>query len=385
VRYGRVVVHLVQLCAGRELARVRFMAVRGVPALREGRETMTFADTTSVLDPTAITVLLAALGLSSTAGLRAYLPLLAVGIANNVAVPGGQLIPLQSNFSALSNPLVLVILGALTVGEFTVDKLPVVDHLSDFVHTFIRPLAGAMIMAGTANSLSDTSQWGAAVVGGVLALAFHGVKATTRPAVTATTAGIGNPIVSLIEDIVVVVAVLVLVLAPIIGIILMVLLVVGFGRLLTRLVRRFRGRKAGGQGGQPVVVNANAARVPRRGRGRRGQQVPQIAGPVVTGAVVPPLGAAIPVPVAPAPNVPAPTATPMPTGPASATAPTVAATHQPAPYAPPPPAYPPNGPFQAPGMPPQPTQTLPGQAPVQGGVYPGDATTLPGTYKGPNP
>lgn len=349
---------------------------------------MTFADTTSVLNPTAITVLLAALGLSSTAGLRAYLPLLAVGIAGSVPGPfDSKLIPLQGNFQALSDPVVLIILGALTIGEFTIDKIPLVDHLSDAVHTIIRPLAGAMIMAGTANSLSDANQWAAAVLGGALALAFHGVKATTRPAVTATTAGIGNPIVSFIEDVLVVVAVLVLVLAPIIGIILMVLLVIVFGRLLARIVRRFRGRKAGGQAQKGVVVNA--AQGSKRGKGRRGQSVPQLPPPVVTGAVVPAAGAPPVMPpaapaVMPPPVAPVTPVTPAPTEPASATATTLAATHQPLPYMPPLPAYPTNPPDPALGLPPQPTQPMPGQAPAQG-VYPGDATTLPGSYQGPNP
>ncbi|MGH2514910.1 MAG: DUF4126 family protein [Ktedonobacterales bacterium] len=339
---------------------------------------MIFADT--ALTATGITVLLAALGLSSTAGLRAYLPLLAVGIAGNVAGPfDGKLIPLQGNFAALSNPLVLVVLGALAVGEFTIDKLPVVDHLSDAVHTVIRPLAGAMIMAGTANSLSDTSQWGAAALGGVLALAFHGVKATTRPAVTATTAGLGNPIVSFIEDILVVVAVLALVLAPIVGIILMVLLVIGVGRLLARVVRRFRRGKTGkasARGNQAVVVSAQA---PKRGKGRRGRKVPQIAAPnVVAGAIVPPVG----VPPLMAANPNAPPSVPATNGPASPTAATLAGTQQPAPYAPYAPAYPPPAPGL--GMAPQPTQAFPGQTPAPGG-YPGDATTLPGNYQGTNP
>lgn len=324
---------------------------------------MVFADT--ALSATGITVLLAALGLSSTAGLRAYLPLLAVGVAGNVAGPfDGKLIPLQGNFAALSNPLVLVVLGALAVGEFTIDKLPVVDHLSDAVHTVIRPLAGAMIMAGTANSLSDTSQLGAAVLGGALALGFHGVKATTRPAVTATTAGLGNPIVSLIEDMVVVVAVLALVLAPIVGIVLMVLLVFGFGRLLARVVRRFRRSKSNAAANAAQVVNV----APNRGRGRRGKKMPQIAPPnVVTGALVPPA-------VAASPSAPL-AAGPATGGAASPTAATLAGTQQPAPYGPYGPAYP----QPAPGAPPQPTQAFPGQTPVPG-AYPGDATTLPGSY-----
>lgn len=332
----------------------------------------------SALTPGAITVLLAALGLSSTAGLRAYLPLLAVGIAGSVPGPfDGKLIPLQSSFQVLSDPVVLIVLALLTIGEFTIDKLPVVDHLSDAVHTIIRPLAGAMILAGTQNSLSLTSPWAAAALGGVLALGVHGVKATTRPAVTATTAGLGNPIVSFIEDVLVVVAVLLLVLAPIIGFILLAALVLVIGRLLLRIVRRFRGRKAGKQVNQGVRVNAVPA--PQRGRARRGRAVPpvapqppRIAPPVVTGSVV----AANP----PLPNPAVPVAPAVPTGPASATATTLPATNQSPPYVPPPaPGNPPIWPAQGPVMPP------PQAPPLTQGPYPSDATTLPGTYNGSNP
>src|SRR5262249_3342655 len=126
------------------------------------------------LDPlssSAFIYLLAALGLSSTAGLRAYLPLLAVGLAGST-----DILPLQANFQPLGSPVVLVILGLLALGEFVLDKVPIVDHVSDAVHTLIRPVSGALIMAGTQNTLSDWHGWVAAAVGALLALIFHGAK-----------------------------------------------------------------------------------------------------------------------------------------------------------------------------------------------------------------
>jgi hypothetical protein len=184
-------------------------------------------------------VLLASLGLSSTAGLRAYLPLLAVGVASDA-----NLVPLQSNFKGLGSPVLLVILGVLAVGEFAVDKVPIVDHLSDLIHTVIRPASGALIMAGTSNSLSDANMGLAALVGAGLAFAFHGVKATVRPAVSATTAGIGNPVVSVVEDIVVIFLVVLLVTLPIVGVAVLMLLTTLLLRTVRRLVRRLRGRGA---------------------------------------------------------------------------------------------------------------------------------------------
>jgi hypothetical protein len=339
----------------------------------------------------AIGTLLAALGLSATSGLRAYIPLLAVGLAGATGI-----VPLQDSFKDLASPPVLIILGVLVVGEFIIDKIPLVDHVSDAIHTVIRPVSGAVIMAGTANSLSTLAPWVAAILGALLALVFHGAKATTRPAVSATTAGVGNPIISLVEDIVVIAAVLLLIFAPIIGVILLILVVVIFARLFRGAVRRMRGRKgdAGAGGGRrgARVVPASAQVVPstapqggkRSGRGRGKAAARQAALPapipVPVPIVLPPVagGAAMMGGAGPAPGpggmpVPAP-APAAPTGPASPFAPTQPATVQP-PYPAGAPANPLYGGMPGAGSPLAPTQTFP----QQGNLYPPDATTLPGT------
>lgn len=196
---------------------------------------------------TALTTLLAALGLSSTAGIRAYLPLLAIGLASD-----SHLIQLQQSFSDLGSPGIVILLIILVVGEFIIDKVPVVDHISDVVHTVIRPVSGAVVMAGTANPISSHYPWVAAAIGALLALVFHGAKATARPAVSATTAGVGNPIVSLIEDVLAVVVALLLLFAPVIGFVLLVVLVIAAFRIVGRIVRRFtRGRRAPQAAGAP--------------------------------------------------------------------------------------------------------------------------------------
>jgi hypothetical protein len=217
--------------------------------------------TPEALSGQAILALLTALGLSSTAGIRAYLPLLALAIGSNI--DSGAL-PLQPNFQTLKSPPLIIILAVLTLLEIAVDKVPVIDHFSDVVHTVIRPFSGAIIMAGTQNSLSDISPWLAAGVGAVLALAFHTVKATSRPVVSATTAGIGNPVVSTIEDILAGVMSVLLILTPVIGIILVVVLALLLVRLMIGVVRKIRGRRAGGA--LPGTAQA--------GRGAR-SQVPQ--------------------------------------------------------------------------------------------------------------
>src|SRR5215813_5905938 len=149
----------------------------GVPH-KEEEMPITSADASDPFGLDAITYLLAALGLSSTAGLRAYLPLLALGIASDVkGANGAPLIPLQQNFQFLGSPLAIGILLLLVLVEIGADKIPVLDHVNDAVHTLIRPASGALIMAGSQNSLSDASAVIAAIVGAGVALATHGVKA----------------------------------------------------------------------------------------------------------------------------------------------------------------------------------------------------------------
>lgn len=223
----------------------------------------------------AISYLLAALGLSTTAGLRAYLPLLILGIASHIQGPSGApLIPLQQNFELLGNPLVLAVLAVLALVEFLADKVPGVDHVNDAIHTVIRPITGALIMVGSANSLSDVFPPVAAVVGAGLALSTHTVKASSRAASTATTAGTANPFASLLEDLLVVVTTILLVLAPVIGFIVLVALMLLVWRMLrglVRLVRRvFGGAKpkggngpgAGGSGSPITGTTVTATQAP---------------------------------------------------------------------------------------------------------------------------
>jgi Domain of unknown function (DUF4126) len=226
------------------------------------------------LSSQAILALLTALGLSSTAGFRAYLPLLALAIGSTI---NSNILPLQPNFQTLKSPPLIIILGALTILEFVVDKIPVIDHISDAVHTVIRPLSGAIIMAGTQNSVSDLNPWLAAGVGAVLALTFHTVKATTRPVVSATTAGVGNPIVSTIEDILTVVTSVLLIVAPIIGIILLAILVLLMVRLVIGVVHRFRSRKVAAT--TPVISQGAPAR-----RKNRALQPDYVSGPPAGGS-----------------------------------------------------------------------------------------------------
>lgn len=215
-------------------------------------------------DPTglqAVAVLLTALGLSSVTGLRAYFPVLAVAVASDVATSdGAHLITLSKPFQALGTWWFIALLVVLALGELTVDKIPVLDHISDALHTLIRPLAGAVVMAGTSNPLSEHSLIAAAIVGAVLSLMVHGVKATSRPAVTAATGGLGNPVVSAGEDVLVVVMTALALLAPIIAAIVLVVLAALVVLLIRAGWRKLRARRAAAQ--PAAALNATQPRTP---------------------------------------------------------------------------------------------------------------------------
>lgn len=195
-----------------------------------------------------LTTTLASTVLSSSSGLRAYLPLFALGIG---AIAG--VIPLESGYQQiLTNPLVLVALGLLSILEIVADKFPAVDHVSDVIHTVIRPVMGAVIFSGTNNLVSAHSGILAAGIGLVLAGGVHGIKALSRPVVTGTTFGFGNPVVSIIEDIATISFVVLAILIPVLALILLILFVGVFLLIVRWAWRRLRRRKRR----QAAVVDA---------------------------------------------------------------------------------------------------------------------------------
>lgn len=145
---------------------------------------------------TALT-LIQAFGLSASAGLNAYIPLLIVGLAARFT----DAFTLSGPFKTLENAWVLATLGVLVLVEGLADKIPVLDHMNDILATFIRPAAGALLFATSAGVATDMSPVLAAVLGLLTAGVVHGAKASARPVITSTTGGLGNPVVSAVEDV----------------------------------------------------------------------------------------------------------------------------------------------------------------------------------------
>jgi len=214
------------------------------------------------------------LGLAFASGINAYLPLLSFAISARFF----HLHKVNPNFAFITSNWFMLALVLLTILDFVADKIPLIDHTWDAIHTVIRPIAGALVAAASsgqfhipgtnisaahsqipqtllsaarsshlretvviaANSIPATGL-GLIIVlilGGLLAAMSHTAKATTRLVSTFTTAGFFNVVLSAAEDILVFIIVLLSLLVRIILLILIGLFLIFFGPLLFRIWSR---------------------------------------------------------------------------------------------------------------------------------------------------
>ena len=140
-----------------------------------------------------------AFGLSASAGLNAYIPLLVVSILARFT----NLIELNTPWDALTSWWVIGLLTLLSLIEFFADKFPAINHVNDIIQTFVRPAAGAIVFAASAEVITNIHPVLSLAAGLLVAGGVHATKSlAVRPAVTAATGGAGNIPVSILEDIV---------------------------------------------------------------------------------------------------------------------------------------------------------------------------------------
>jgi hypothetical protein len=187
------------------------------------------------VDPTLVTNLFGAIGLGAASGLNAWIPLLGLGLADRFG-----LVTLTGSSDVLGSTPVLVVLAVLLALDVVGDKVPAVDHVLHVVGVVIAPVSGAIVFAAQDNLLSNSSPALAAVAGMVLGGLVHGGRSAFRPAVTATTGGVGNPVVSTVEDVVSTILTVLAVLVPVLAFLFLVAVTV----LAVVRVRRWRARRA---------------------------------------------------------------------------------------------------------------------------------------------
>lgn len=175
-----------------------------------------------------------AIALAASAGLRAWLPLLLAGGLARLGV-----LDLGPSFQFLGSNKALLVFGVATVVEVVGDKIPAVDHALDLIGTPLRPAVGALLAASVLGTVSDplTAIVLGTAVGAPSALVPHAAKSALRAASTATTGGLANPLLSLLEDVISIVTFVAAVLVP-------VLVVCALGLTLVLASRWLRRRRA---------------------------------------------------------------------------------------------------------------------------------------------
>lgn len=145
-------------------------------------------------------------GLATAAGLNAWMPLFVLGLADRF-VPA---VELPAGWAWLSSDVALWIVGVLLVVEIVADKIPAVDSVNDVIQTVVRPAAGGIAFGAGSSAetvrvddpdLLTGTAWVPIVIGVVIALAVHAVKAAIRPAANVATVGLAAPVISTVEDV----------------------------------------------------------------------------------------------------------------------------------------------------------------------------------------
>lgn len=149
----------------------------------------------------AATILALGTLLAASCGLRAFVAPFVMACAGGLGW-----LDLGPQLSWLASPLAIGTLAVAIILEILADKIPLVDHGMDVIHVVVKPATGALAAAALLDGNDPMLTWVAAILGGgALAGATHLTKASVRVGSTTTTAGLGNVVLSIIEDVVVMV------------------------------------------------------------------------------------------------------------------------------------------------------------------------------------
>ena len=135
---------------------------------------------------------LVGVGLSAACGFRVFVPMLAISIASL----SGHL-TLSHGFEWIGTYPALVAFAVATVLEIAGYYIPWVDHILDVIASPAAVIAGIVATAATVTGMSPFLRWSLAIIaGGGVAGVVQTLTGLTRVASTATTGGLGNPLLA---------------------------------------------------------------------------------------------------------------------------------------------------------------------------------------------
>ena len=137
----------------------------------------------------------AGIGLSAACGFRVFVPLLCLSIGANTGH-----IHLAQSCAWIGTPLARVTFSVATVVEILAYYLPHLDNLLDTIAGPTALAAGILVTASVLTDMPPYWRWTLAVIAGGGAAASTQLATTKlRLASSATTVGLGNPVLSTIE------------------------------------------------------------------------------------------------------------------------------------------------------------------------------------------
>lgn len=170
-------------------------------------------------------------GLAACCGFRVFVPLLIAGIATRL----GFLHP-DGDFSWISSWPALLGLGVATVLEFVAYYIPWLDNALDAIATPAAVMAGTLLSTSFFNIDTPLLSWGLGLMlGGGSAGLIQAGTSLLRLGSTATTGGLGNPVVATGENVASVRFSLLAIFMPLVGVIVLGLIVLYF---VSRIVKK---------------------------------------------------------------------------------------------------------------------------------------------------
>ena len=147
----------------------------------------------------AVELIALASSISLLAGWRLYLVTFATGLAMKL---GWVDLPerLQA-LDVLANNWVIAIAASGAIAEFFADKVAWVDSAWDAIHSFIRPIGGALLSLAIIDAGDPAWQVASFLLGGAAAFTAHAGKAGARTLVNASPEPFSNVAVSTGEDV----------------------------------------------------------------------------------------------------------------------------------------------------------------------------------------
>ena len=181
-----------------------------------------------------ILVILMAVSLSAAAGLRAFIPPLAISLLAQAGY-----ITLAPGFEWMGRWEVALIFGLAAVLEIAADKFPGLDNFLDAAGLIVKPAAGALLASSIITGMDPmVAMILGLIVGAGTAGTIHVAKAKLRLLSTGLTGGMGNSILSWLEDVFAVTGTVLGYLAAPLAAIFVIVLIVWLWRKLLHLRHR---------------------------------------------------------------------------------------------------------------------------------------------------